>query len=185
MTRLYEAETRLNCLIESQESLRSRIEPQFAIDAWHLSAAPQFELPGEAFRRANVNFKLNLERVEQFPRTTTQSASIAFPFEMSAIRLSRAALRARAAAAFKPVQRRGYADAVSDKIKLSLSLPHQVCYATNPLEHCGRNVKKWILVRIFADDLSLLGYLQIYRCVCLNLEMDLMNLESMETLNSC
>lgn len=48
---------------------------------------------------------------------------------MSALRLSRAALRVGSAAAFKPVQRRGYADAVSDKIKLSLALPHQVCYA--------------------------------------------------------
>ena len=45
---------------------------------------------------------------------------------MSALRMSRAALRARSAVAIKPVQRRGYADAVSDKIKLSLSLPHQV-----------------------------------------------------------
>ncbi|KAK5050364.1 hypothetical protein LTR84_003645 [Exophiala bonariae] len=47
---------------------------------------------------------------------------------MSALRLSRAALRVGSAAAFKPVQRRGYADAVSDKIKLSLSLPHQAIY---------------------------------------------------------
>lgn len=46
---------------------------------------------------------------------------------MSALRLSRAALRARSAVALKPIQRRGYADAVSDKIKLSLALPHQVC----------------------------------------------------------
>lgn len=46
---------------------------------------------------------------------------------MSAIRLSRAALRARSAVALKPIQRRGYADAVSDKIQLSLALPHQVC----------------------------------------------------------
>lgn len=47
---------------------------------------------------------------------------------MSALRASRAALRARSA--FKaPLQRRGYADAVSDKIKLSLSLPHSVCCA--------------------------------------------------------
>ncbi|KAI1614042.1 ATP synthase subunit delta, mitochondrial [Exophiala viscosa] len=47
---------------------------------------------------------------------------------MSALRLSRAALRARSAVALKPVQRRGYADAVSDKIKLSLALPHQSIY---------------------------------------------------------
>ncbi|EXJ56629.1 ATP synthase subunit delta, mitochondrial [Cladophialophora yegresii CBS 114405] len=49
---------------------------------------------------------------------------------MSALRLSRAALRARSAVAFKPVQRRGYADAVSDKIKLSLALPHQSIYTS-------------------------------------------------------
>lgn len=55
----------------------------------------------------------------------TQSSHHAFT--MSSIRLSRAALRARSAVAFRPVQRRGYADAVSDKIKLSLALPHSVC----------------------------------------------------------
>lgn len=51
---------------------------------------------------------------------------------MSSFRLSRAALRARPAAIFNPVQRRGYADAVSDKIKLSLALPHQVCPFSDP-----------------------------------------------------
>jgi hypothetical protein len=45
---------------------------------------------------------------------------------MSALRISRVALRVRSAVAIKPVQRRSYADAVSDKIKLSLALPHQV-----------------------------------------------------------
>jgi hypothetical protein len=44
---------------------------------------------------------------------------------MSALRASRVASRARAA--FRaPIQRRGYADAAPDKIKLSLSLPHTV-----------------------------------------------------------
>ncbi|RVX67039.1 ATP synthase subunit delta, mitochondrial [Exophiala mesophila] len=47
---------------------------------------------------------------------------------MSALRLSRAALRTGSASFLKPVQRRGYADAVSDKIKLSLALPHQSIY---------------------------------------------------------
>ncbi|KIX01505.1 ATP synthase subunit delta, mitochondrial [Rhinocladiella mackenziei CBS 650.93] len=47
---------------------------------------------------------------------------------MSALRLSRAALRAGSAVTLKPIQRRGYADAVSDKIKLSLALPHQAIY---------------------------------------------------------
>jgi F-type H+-transporting ATPase subunit delta len=45
---------------------------------------------------------------------------------MSSLRFTRAALRARPAALRVPVQRRGYAEAVADKIKLSLSLPHQV-----------------------------------------------------------
>ncbi|KAI5288373.1 delta subunit of the central stalk of mitochondrial F1F0 ATP synthase, atp16 [Ascosphaera aggregata] len=55
---------------------------------------------------------------------------------MSALRFSRAALRARptgvAAAAFRPLvqQRRGYAEAVSDRIKLSLALPHKSIYAS-------------------------------------------------------
>ncbi|KIW83269.1 ATP synthase subunit delta, mitochondrial [Fonsecaea pedrosoi CBS 271.37] len=49
---------------------------------------------------------------------------------MSALRLSRAALRARSTIALKPIQRRGYAEAVSDKIKLSLALPHQSIYSS-------------------------------------------------------
>ena len=47
---------------------------------------------------------------------------------MNSLRVARAALRARPAAFRVPVQRRGYAEAVSDKIKLSLSLPHQAIY---------------------------------------------------------
>ncbi|KAI5301194.1 delta subunit of the central stalk of mitochondrial F1F0 ATP synthase, atp16 [Ascosphaera atra] len=52
---------------------------------------------------------------------------------MSSLRLTRAALRARPmGAAFRPVfqQRRGYAEAVADKIKLSLALPHQSVYSS-------------------------------------------------------
>lgn len=45
---------------------------------------------------------------------------------MSAFRFARSALRARPAAIARPVQRRGYAEVASDKIKLSLALPHQV-----------------------------------------------------------
>lgn len=47
-------------------------------------------------------------------------------FIMSSLRIARAALRARPAAIARPVMRRGYADVASDKIKLSLALPHQV-----------------------------------------------------------
>lgn len=45
---------------------------------------------------------------------------------MSSLRFARAALRARPAAIRLPVGRRTYADAVADKIKLSLAMPHQV-----------------------------------------------------------
>ncbi|KAK4650118.1 delta subunit of the central stalk of mitochondrial F1F0 ATP synthase, atp16 [Podospora pseudocomata] len=47
---------------------------------------------------------------------------------MNSLRIARAAIRARPALLRAPVQRRGYAEAVSDKIKLSLSLPHQAVY---------------------------------------------------------
>lgn len=42
------------------------------------------------------------------------------------MRVARAATRIRPSAFQLPLQRRGYADAVSDKIKLTLALPHQV-----------------------------------------------------------
>ncbi|KAL2808144.1 ATP synthase [Aspergillus granulosus] len=47
---------------------------------------------------------------------------------MSSLRFARSALRARPAAFRVPLQRRGYAEAVSDKIKLSLVLPHQTIF---------------------------------------------------------
>ncbi|KAH9238721.1 hypothetical protein K456DRAFT_1193294 [Colletotrichum gloeosporioides 23] len=49
---------------------------------------------------------------------------------MNSLRIARAALRARPAAIRAPLQRRTYADAVPDKIKLSLSLPHQSIYSS-------------------------------------------------------
>lgn len=42
------------------------------------------------------------------------------------LRVARAATRICPSALRVPLQRRGYADAVSDKIKLTLALPHQV-----------------------------------------------------------
>jgi hypothetical protein len=45
---------------------------------------------------------------------------------MNTFRIARAAVRARPAAIARPIQRRGYAEVASDKIKLSLALPHQV-----------------------------------------------------------
>jgi F-type H+-transporting ATPase subunit delta len=50
---------------------------------------------------------------------------------MSALRIARVALRARPAAIARPIQRRGYADVASDKIKLSLALPHQSLYKSH------------------------------------------------------
>lgn len=45
---------------------------------------------------------------------------------MNSFRVARAALRVRPTAFAAPLARRGYADVASDKIQLSLSLPHQV-----------------------------------------------------------
>ena len=45
---------------------------------------------------------------------------------MNASRIIRVAASTRPSAARLPRLRRGYADAVSDKIKLTLALPHQV-----------------------------------------------------------
>ncbi|CZT05574.1 ATP synthase delta chain precursor, mitochondrial [Rhynchosporium agropyri] len=47
---------------------------------------------------------------------------------MNSLKIARVALRARPAAIRTPLMRRGYAEAVSDKIKLSLVLPHQSIY---------------------------------------------------------
>ncbi|KZZ97583.1 F1F0 ATP synthase delta chain mitochondrial precursor [Moelleriella libera RCEF 2490] len=50
---------------------------------------------------------------------------------MNSIRFARVALRARPMASRAAVQRRTYAEAVPDKIKLSLSLPHQSIYKSH------------------------------------------------------
>lgn len=54
---------------------------------------------------------------------------------MSSLRFARSALRARPSVFGMPLQRRGFAEAVSDKIKLSLTLPHQVRRPRVPLSH--------------------------------------------------
>lgn len=54
------------------------------------------------------------------------------PSIMNSLRIARAAVRARPAAIARPIQRRGYAEVASDKIKLSLALPHQVRIARSP-----------------------------------------------------
>ncbi|KAF2142002.1 uncharacterized protein K452DRAFT_270697 [Aplosporella prunicola CBS 121167] len=53
---------------------------------------------------------------------------------MSSLRVARTALRAARPAAFRApfiAQRRGYAEAASDKLKLSLALPHQSIYKSS------------------------------------------------------
>ena len=45
---------------------------------------------------------------------------------MNSFRVARAALRVRPTAFAAPLARRGYAEVASDKIKLTLALPHQV-----------------------------------------------------------
>ena len=45
---------------------------------------------------------------------------------MNSFRVARAALRVRPTAFAPAIARRGYADVASDKIRLSLALPHQV-----------------------------------------------------------
>ncbi|KAI9849678.1 MAG: delta subunit of the central stalk of mitochondrial F1F0 ATP synthase, atp16 [Sclerophora amabilis] len=47
---------------------------------------------------------------------------------MNSLRIARGALRARPVTSCTQLHRRGYAEAVSDKIKLSLALPHQSIY---------------------------------------------------------
>jgi len=70
--------------------------------------------------------EVHSELVPAIPDSVSSRPSL--PVNMSAFRLSRAALRARSTVVLKPIQRRGYAEAVSDKIKLSLALPHQSIY---------------------------------------------------------
>lgn len=57
---------------------------------------------------------------------------------MSSLRFARSALRARPSLFSAPFQRRGYAEAVPDKIKLSLTLPHQVRQANSDLTYLSR-----------------------------------------------
>ena len=58
-----------------------------------------------------------------------------------------------------PLQRRSYADAVSDKIKLTLALPHQVCgRAALYVDYASEYLA--------ANELIRTVNLQIHRCVC-------------------
>jgi ATP synthase, Delta/Epsilon chain, beta-sandwich domain len=85
---------------------------------------------------------------------------------MSAFRLSRVALKARPvrpAALRSSVQRRGYAEAVSDKIKLSLALPHQVRVLRSGVERPAKCLSSCYCT--FTDVFEAPVNLQIHRCV--------------------
>ncbi|RMJ24872.1 hypothetical protein PHISP_04260 [Aspergillus sp. HF37] len=53
---------------------------------------------------------------------------------MNSFRFARSALRARPSAFRAPFQRRGYAEAASDKVQLSLTLPHQTIFKANAVQ---------------------------------------------------
>lgn len=74
--------------------------------------------------------------------------------KMSAIRAARGCFRHQLKLTRSTVLRRGYAEAVSDKIKLTLALPHQVRFTF--LEAHRLNL---------ADKSRMLVYIQIPRCV--------------------
>ena len=56
-----------------------------------------------------------------------QSVASLITIAMNSLRVARSALRARPVALQSAIARRGYADVASDKIRLSLALPHRVC----------------------------------------------------------
>lgn len=72
---------------------------------------------------------------------------------MSAIRIARTALRVAPSSIRPAIQRRGYADVASDKIQLSLTLPHQV-----------RSTEDHVRLHDLLTSLCVV-YLQIHRCV--------------------
>lgn len=83
---------------------------------------------------------------------------------MNTLRLARVAARTRTANAIRlPLQRRTYADAVSDKIKLTLALPHQVhhLFPSSPMGLCQRLNALLILNNHSVN-------LQVHRRVCIN-----------------
>ena len=75
---------------------------------------------------------------------------------MNTLRFARAATRARPAFARPALQRRTYADVASDKIQLSLTLPHQVRRVFADIQPDDRGL---LLIVVLAE------HLQVYRCV--------------------
>jgi hypothetical protein len=80
---------------------------------------------------------------------------------MISVRIARAVARTRPAAVRLPLQRRGYADAVSDKIKLTLALPHQVL----KIFHCVAGSSEVYVPSLKLTQRPVIVNLQIYGCV--------------------
>jgi hypothetical protein len=89
---------------------------------------------------ANLNAR---RQFEQKPQVSPTSIT------MSSLRLARSALRVRAPAVRLSVQRRTYADAVPDKIKLSLTLPHKVSFEP-ALDIIHRSFARRIMLSIYS-----------------------------------
>lgn len=81
---------------------------------------------------------------------------------MNSLRVARSALRARPTAFRAPLQQRGYADVASDKIRLSLALPHQVCL---DYQH-GRREYFEVYWETLLTSPRCIGHLQEPGCVC-------------------
>lgn len=79
---------------------------------------------------------------------------------MNSMKFARAALRARPALARPALQRRAYADVASDKIQLSLTLPHQVRFESSPAVASTPKGRDQVLT------IYVTGYLQVAGCVC-------------------
>lgn len=82
--------------------------------------------------------------------------------KMNTIRIGRGVCRIQPKFTRSTILRRGYADTVSDKIKLTLALPHQVRFIF--LETHRRNL---------TDNYPTLVYIQISRCVRNNTQSEL------------
>jgi hypothetical protein len=119
-----------------------------------------------AARRLNPpSAELRVRRFTNKLRQTSNCILTTPPSIMNSFRIARAAVRARPAAIARPIQRRGYAEVASDKIKLSLALPHQVCTASTRQEtRIAISWRKFCRVELTA---SCVVYLQVTGCVCL------------------
>lgn len=87
---------------------------------------------------------------------------------MNALRAVRAAARVRPSTACLPLQRRGYADAVSDKIKLTLALPHQVNIIPDAISMPSLFICYILQSRADCSNYSV--HIQIYRRVCCSIQ---------------